>query len=146
MVGSWMWEKRSGVDIGSSFRWKWLKSSIFKKQIAQEWLVQGDASYKKSQAFDTWSSVDGCLGKVRKCYLVGEGVSLRADFRFQKICAIPSVLLPPVAAPAVSASIPLLHHHSLKPQAQLNDFFYNFPWSWSFIIAIEVTSILGLDV
>lgn len=85
---------------------KMIKEHFSKIKIAQVWLVQGDAPYKKFQAFDTWSSVDGCLGKIRKCYLVGEGVSLRADFRFQKICAIPSVLLTPVAAPAVSASIP----------------------------------------
>lgn len=92
---------------------KMIKEQFFfkKKKNAQVWLVQEDASYKKFQAFDTWSSVDGCLGKIRKYYFVGEGVSLRADFRFQKICAIPSVLLPPVAAPAVSASIALLHHH-----------------------------------
>lgn len=90
---------------------KMIKEPFLKIKIAQVCLVQKDAPYKKSRAFDTWSLVDGCLGKIRKCYLVGEGVSLRVDFRLQKVCAIPSVLLSPVAAPAVSASIPWLHHH-----------------------------------
>jgi hypothetical protein len=37
------------------------------------WWFEGDLSHKTP---DTWSPVGGCLGRIRKYGLVGEGVSL----------------------------------------------------------------------